>query len=473
MGNEKYARIARGLRLASGNSQDHLADISDAVNCTFFRPEYGCTAPVTGSIFLTSAAAAESGNLTDKMLFREGASSPESTTSDSSAASNAVSDRWIRGVVVASDTLQMPQESVFLHEDTNGRLLFCHVPQMRMRLCVVGVPLPSYVAGCKYGFPQESVMGEHRKTLEERERSFLRDLQRCLLSLMGGWLTDKETGAGGHSLKDGSAGGTCDSDVDSTLKEARPSDNGDVLTLTVPIYYLHLCIRDNASSRIGEYDKVATNFMQLIIDGVVSVVRRTTAILQGLVFISNMMQSVKPASSMEMESELQKIVHDALAALYHCTELLLRGGGEEQRDGKDLLHSTFSLASIVALEDTEFEKYSFLANVSCSLPSVLVHCLKGVSRSPSIVMAFYMRTCAEKFYMLSKVLKGLEGATSDADALQSSNISSDDIYVFSFPHLLQCLRRARPVVNPQICFLAELRSMWMGICRGQEGTMEH
>ncbi|RNF15946.1 protein-tyrosine phosphatase [Trypanosoma conorhini] len=365
-----------------------------------------------------------------------------------------------------------------------------------------------------------SAQAKYRQILLETELCFLQSLEACLMWLLRSrryegtekfytpWL-QSELHAG-HMCR----GRKSHPSSSASFFTEEPA------TLSVPLYYLPMHVEDNANSRLADVIDVAAEFLDLILDAERSVVRETTALLQELVRLSGMMANstegdsdgtTKSDNSKKNVSELLYVLHRHAAALLESTRLGHAHLGTNHSGGNS--NSTAVVTSILptVCDDGEYgmplselfldgsalglAPASFLPDdgreggvgdpsssvgggcgapessgqatlagiegnnvcAACAPPGVLIHCLKGVSRSPSVIMAYYLRKFCQEFYVLSRIPRHAEVADPSTATAEEDN---EDMYIFSFRRLLQCLQEARPAVNPQLCFLAELRSMW-------------
>ncbi|KAF5222649.1 hypothetical protein ECC02_004226 [Trypanosoma cruzi] len=300
-------------------------------------------------------------------------------------------------------------------------------------------------------------------------------------------------------------------------------------TLSVPLYYLPMHIDDNVTSRLADVIDVATAFMDWIVDADMSLVKESTALLQELVRLSRLMErgaeydndyskrNNNNNNKQQNTDEFLYLLHRHVASLLEARHQYRSHVNKENNNTNTTIHNNgraFTLPivcyddeysmplselvlddSLIDLlpqpraSDDDYDSNSSNAfssietihdfrepqgqvtlakdeyGVVCtahSLPGVLVHCMKGVSRSPSVIMAYYMQKCCRQFYTLSFTPRH-----TILEETIASNIEDDieDAYIFSFRHLLRCLQEARPVVNPQVCFLAELRAMWTRLSR--------
>ncbi|RHW68248.1 kinetoplastid-specific dual specificity phosphatase [Trypanosoma brucei equiperdum] len=490
--NEQQMQLVKGL--LESQRRDSIVDVSDAVNSTFFKGEVDCPTASTGGVFLTGAAGAKSGNLTERLLFHEAASPVEcSIGGEQTGTVASPRDRWIRGVLITSSTPLMPKESVFVDERSNSRMLFENTPLAQLKLRVVPVSLPTFVPNSDRNLTAAGGGCNLREILEEYERTFLRGLLVCISSLLRRRVALERAEKSAAGSEGDNNGSDCNT-VTSPLREEEFFFDGELPVLSVPIYYFAISMEDNATSRIADVVDVVEDFMHLLIDAATSVVMETTVILQCLVHIANTFGANGPQLSENVSESNDAAAKEALLALHRLTEVMVKKTREKQEPrgavktaaarNDDCTEAAEQISSDVAWPargdgfqplvlslGNDLEPSDFLRATLCVLPGVLVHCLKGVSRSPSIIMAYYIRRCAGRIRTpLQQVVEGERGSLHSDDPTNNAAPSGDesgngDMHVFSFSSLLQCLQRARPVVNPQVCFLAELRSMWMRITR--------
>ncbi|CCD19485.1 hypothetical protein, conserved [Trypanosoma vivax Y486] len=451
---ERHKRLLADILKA--RCRDSIACISQSINSFFFISSYGCSAPDIGGVFLTSAAGATRGNLTEILLFCSNSEHVEYSADESHVACARDKNRWIRGVLIASASLSPPSQSTFLDRQCNGKLLFGGLPSLQLFIRVVGVSLPDYTPICQGNTAAAAVQEHHRRLLQYHECVFLGSLVECLRTMLRAQsLTVEERHDQGQGATDecgegGEFNGTCPG---GTLFAG-----GEPMTLLVPVYYLAVHIEDNASSQITSVAHVATHFMDLLIDPKTSAVLESTRFVQSMVLISDAMGE-KAGANGKSDVALRNL-NDALIALHGQAEAALCMSRQR------LCSASGAVCERSKLPNKEFPE--LLSSTPQQLPGVLVHCLRGVSRSPSIIVAYYLQKCSRDFWMLSRIPRldtGSPRATTqltDRGSVDAAEMEEEKA-VFSFPRMLQCLREARPVVNPQVCFLAELRAMWFDI----------
>ncbi|RNF04542.1 protein-tyrosine phosphatase [Trypanosoma rangeli] len=440
---------------------------------------------------------------------------------------DAEKNRWIRGVLIVSSTIPPPSASVFLDRHGNGCVFFFggHNVSVQLLVRVVGVPLPPFIPHASTADStttttmQLSAREKYRQILLETELSFLKSLEACLVWLLRSQWCEKmqRKSHDSHLCRDLKGPASL---VSASFFTEEPA------TLSVPLYYLPMHVEDNANSRLADVVGFAAEFMDLILDAEKSVVKETTTLLQQLVRLFSMMENSTEGDS-DAERTNKKSEEDVKEFLYHlysrAASLLqarchrhshasmIVNSSNKRLPGADgtptlpigcndgecsvplselvLDDSTVDLEPSPCVPDDSYnsdvgdpssstgascdvqesqgqatleEKEGDSICTTCSLPGVLVHCMKGVSRSPSVIMAYYLHKCCREFYALSRIPRHAELAYPITSAAVDD---MEDVYVFSFHRLLECLQEARPVVNPQICFLAELRSMWVRLSK--------
>ncbi|KEG10361.1 hypothetical protein DQ04_03821030 [Trypanosoma grayi] len=517
--------------LLAARTKDTVADVSRAIRTTFFNG----AALNMGGVFLTSAAAARRGNLTETMLFHDGVTKVASVGTNDEEGGG----RWVRGVLIASGTLSPPPDSIFLSRKLNGRTLFARMSPLLLR--VVGVPLATFIpqpdrSNSKNSDASAASLQEYRYRMQQCEHRFLQDVEACLMWLLHCRQREKAAracmGKRSDAISHTRRRRSSPLSVSPALPLA-PYFSEEPATLSVPVYYLPLQIEDNATSRLADVVDVATGFMDLLVDAEASIAQTTTAFLVDIVRLSQELQSGDEQHAQAFDEGLYDLHRRAAALLDaahspHCSatggsvvaaatvfdandendvplaEMVLDdsprvlrtpppaipvdgGGGDDDDDDDASRCSTSSAAGCSGNQNHEKKSPTEDRNrgggSARPLPGVLVHCMKGVSRSPSIIMAYYLQKCRVDFYALSRVPRRhtreaapVVVASSAGDGTAASVVmgvgapgvsgDNEEMYTSFFLQLLQCMREARPVVNPQVCFLVELRSMWSRLAQG-------
>lgn len=94
--------------------------------------------------------------------------------------------------------------------------------------------------------------------------------------------------------------------------------------------------------------------------------------------------------------------------------------------------------------------------VSYRHSSIIVHCLKGVSRSVSAVMGYFIHEYSPLFELLSSY-----GANQERERREGRGENAS--FPLSYADFLEVIRRSRSVASPNVCFSMELFSLWRQI----------
>jgi hypothetical protein len=245
-------------------------------------------------------------------------------------------------------------------------------------------------------------------------------------------------------------------------------DNEDKLPIVipVPVYGVALAVEDNQATRLERVENFTTPLLREA-TGVRSPMRPLTAILHQL-------------HAWATEDGHKEEEHSLRQSVHAVPQLVLT----RERLGKLHRYASHVLAcATTPLSDLEVVQRCPLDLV---LPACLVHCQLGVSRSPSVVLLFYMhlfrsqwrcsamqktceaarqmRNCSAKSEDTTKAATEKDASTDDAD-ITVHLVAAAEV----FHSLLAALARARPRVKPNVCFAAQLLALWnKRICGAEE-----
>lgn len=202
-------------------------------------------------------------------------------------------------------------------------------------------------------------------------------------------------------------------------------------TVDVPIYGVVVCIEDTHATRLERVRRLTTPLLQAATgcgDAAGGPLGPVTQVLSKL----HTWCAASTAASTSSASPGASACTPALRAItrMHVTEL-------RQLVERHLHKSQTAAARLPGPAYPATVGYD--ASQTLAAPACVVHCQLGVSRSPSVVMLFYMDMFAPQ----------LRAAASAAEA--ALNI---------FHGLLNALVQARHQVRPNVCFSAQLLSLW-------------
>ncbi|AIN96495.1 hypothetical protein LPMP_130660 [Leishmania panamensis] len=204
-------------------------------------------------------------------------------------------------------------------------------------------------------------------------------------------------------------------------------------TIDVPIYGVVLCVKDTHATRLERVHRLTTPLLQAATGcgdaagGPLGPVTQTLAKLHTWCAASTTTASSTSSTSLGTPSCTPAI---RTLTRSHVTELRRFVAGHFEKP---------QTAAARPLGPANPATVSYGASLASATPACIVHCQLGVSRSPSVVMLFYMDVFAPQ----------LRAALSAAAAPLSI-----------FDGLLSALVQARPQVRPNVCFAAQLLSLW-------------
>lgn len=235
--------------------------------------------------------------------------------------------------------------------------------------------------------------------------------------------------------------------------------------LKVPVYQVCIKARDNAETRLSI---LIPNAVEKVIDSVISaefsMCQVGTVAIQWLFYISNDMISLSLESA------------EALLGLLEREERNLCTFDIPFSTRRDITNSFFvTLSFPVSSSLASFNEDVRVVEKFFPLPSAVVHCLQGVSRSPSVVMCYIIRKWAP-FFQKSVKKKREEwerrqtqpffsevDSDSKEEMLSINEKNSPKNEKFLFQYLIESLQKFRPIVQINPCFAVELHFMWRSL----------
>lgn len=302
-----------------------------------------------------------------------------------------------------------------------------------------------------YGSSLLDDVNELISQMRKREGGFLLELAELFRSLIS-------------LLRDGKKG----QDTEKSEPRATPLSCNLSVQVTVPLYQIRFLAHDTAETRLST---MVSNVLERIIDSVItaeySMCHLGTIALQWLFYVSN---NALPLSLRAAEVFLE---------LIQSEEKNLRSINSFLCSRSDILHS---LAPFIHASDSSLptagDGVDGIAEKMFSLPSAVVHCRQGVSRSPSVVMCYIIRRWAPFFRksickrreqlagLASKDLgpKKKEGTVGmESTSSYNGDSTSDGGEKLFFQDFLSSFRKFRPMILPNACFAAELHSIWRAL----------
>lgn len=236
--------------------------------------------------------------------------------------------------------------------------------------------------------------------------------------------------------------------------------------LELPVYQVRIKAHDNAETRLSI---LVPNVVETIIDSVISakfsICQVGTLAIQWLFYISN---DMLPLSLESAEALLGLLEHEKKSFCSFDTPFSTRSDV-----AKTFFVTLFFPAS--SPSSTSFSEDAKVVEKFFPLPSAVVHCLQGVSRSPSVVMCYIIRKWAPFFQKSVKQIREkwdgrqtqpfLGEVESDVKeekvTISEKNLSKNEKKLFQY--FVASLQKFRPIVQINPCFAAELHSMWRSL----------
>ncbi|KPI88651.1 hypothetical protein ABL78_2255 [Leptomonas seymouri] len=235
------------------------------------------------------------------------------------------------------------------------------------------------------------------------------------------------------------------------------------LLIPVPIYGAHLSVEDNQATRLERVGHLTTPLLREV-TGEQSPMRPLTAVLHQIRVWAAETPQIQPPNAPSSEQ------HEAPSTLLLLTRARLLHLREDVRhfiEGESLSRpANYPPDSVATAWDLESR-----CPLDVLLPACLVHCQLGVSRSPSVVLLFYMDVFRASCRLAARLRSReqhqggdacvSEGQTTGAGSQPSVTALEVDVAVMAvFQDLLSALVRARARVKPNLCFAVQLLSLW-------------
>lgn len=243
---------------------------------------------------------------------------------------------------------------------------------------------------------------------------------------------------------------------------------GSPIHITVPLYQIRCEASDAADTRLSA---LVPNVLENMIDSVItaehSICQLGTVVLQWMFYVA---KNVLPFSLQAAKVLLDLLESEERNIRIFDTSLFIRS------DIIRFLLLLLSPSPPTSLKSTCMEHVKI--QKMFPLPSAVVHCLQGVSRSPSVVLCYVIRKWAHFFkkgirhrkergkkvfsdYLTSTEEEGVQAAGKNTFQCEDSSTEMDERYLFQ--NLIASFRKFRPMVHPNPCFSAELHSMWRSL----------
>lgn len=229
-------------------------------------------------------------------------------------------------------------------------------------------------------------------------------------------------------------------------------------TLTIPIYQMRIQAPDSPKFRLSKVLPYTNALMDSVISSQKSVCDLSTWLVQWLLCVasSNKHHDLKFSGVVK---RVKRYITDYLLLVRQSTSAMI-DRENQRRDVKNAIVETTLRFLMKPNPNAEVPSLVHLA----PLPGALVHCQLGVSRSPTIVIGYMISTWFLTFQQGLELKKNVHPLScidpvrsSDSDENSSDQRVAAELFLLFF----DAFRKGRPIIQPQSCFMAELRSLWM------------
>ena len=270
----------------------------------------------------------------------------------------------------------------------------------------------------------------------------------------------------GNSEDEGLEGG-------SEAQQGGASDAATVIVIPVPMYGVALSMEDNQDTRLERVGHLTTPLLREA-TGEQSPLRALTAVLLQLeAWATDAPERQHPsratpseaqaAPSRLLSSQATPDADTAKASTAHLQLPLLLTRARLSR-----LHAE-SLSLLISASSPTFEApAASIASLDVMksaapdvlLPACLVHCQLGVSRSPSVVLLYYMDVFQPQWRRAAQLQSQARRPAKESSVSAATSLVDRTVAVEGFYTLLRALVRARARVKPNVCFAVQLLSLW-------------
>ena len=267
----------------------------------------------------------------------------------------------------------------------------------------------------------------------------------------------------------------------SEAQQGGASDAATVIVIPVPMYGVALSMEDNQDTRLERVGHLTTPLLREA-TGEQSPLRALTAVLLQLeAWATDAPERQHPsratpseaqaAPSRLLSSQATPDADTAKASTAHLQLPLLLTRARLSR-----LHAcvtqvlqTESLSLLISASSPTFEApAASIASLDVMksaapdvlLPACLVHCQLGVSRSPSVVLLYYMDVFQPQWRRAAQLQSQARRPAKESSVSAATSLVDRTVAVEGFYTLLRALVRARARVKPNVCFAVQLLSLW-------------